>query len=518
MDEPQLQLLLEVRSKADRLVRPVTIALAPPQVAARAPDPKPASPPPAKAPAVADPEQSRPPSSREELFGLSEKPAAAPPSSREELFGLTEKQPPAAASREELFGVAPAPGATEPEKSVEWRGFIQNYTAYDYKEPSHWSRGVVRTQLGALGGGGNFKWRATVRLDVDPVYAGSDFYPSAVRKDQRRDFFLRETYFDTRLAGLDLRIGKQNIVWGEMVGLFFADVVSARDQRDFILPDFEIIRIPQWAVRAERFGDNTHAELIWLPSPEVDEIGQPGAEFYPLPVPQSAGFAQRFTDPVRPARNLRNSNLGLRASMLRSGWDLSAFYYRSTDVSPTFYREVVPSPTPTVVFVPRHDRIWQIGGTLGKDFGPTVAKAEVIYTSGRKHPVNRLTEPGAVIPQDTLDYVVGLDFTLGTDTRLNLQYFERVFFDYDPDLLQERREGGVSLLLAGKIGGSLEPELLIIQSVNHSDRLIRTKLGWIPATNWRLTFGIDVFAGPATGLFGRFQDNDRGYVEVRRDF
>jgi hypothetical protein len=355
-------------------------------------------------------------------------------------------------------------------------------------------------------------------MDLDPVYAGSDFYPPEVRRDQRRDFFLRETYVDIPAGGLELRLGKQNIVWGEMVGLFFADVVSARDQRDFILPDFEIIRIPQWAVRAEHFGENYHAEAIWLPYPEVDILGKPGAEFYPFQDPPPAGFAQQFDNPVRRPHNTRNSNFGLRGSTVRSGWDVSAFYYRSTDVNPTFYREVVLAPVPTLVFTPRHERIWQVGGTLGKDLGPTVLKAEVIYASGRKFNVTRLSEATGVVPQDTLDYAVGLDFTLGRDTRLNLQVFQRFFSDHDPDLVHEKHEDGVTLLLAGKLGASWEPELLLIHSLNRRDRLVRTRLGWIPERNWRVTFGVDVFTGPPTGFFGRFDGNDRAYVEVRRDF
>jgi hypothetical protein len=303
-----------------------------------------------------------------------------------------------------------------------------------------------------------------------------------------------------------------------MVGLFFADVVSARDQRDFILPEFDILRIPQWALRAERFGEGYHAELIWLPYPEVDLIGKPGAEFYPWQQAAPAGFAQQFNNPERRPHNTRNSNLGLRASTVRGGWDLSAFYYRSTDVNPTFYREVVLAPTPVVVFTPRHERIAQIGGTLGKDLGATVLKAEVIYASGRKFNVTRLDEPTGVVAQDTLDYVVGLDFTLGSDTRLNLQYFQRHFLKHDPDLVFDRHEGGVTLLLSGKLGGGWEPELLVIQSLNRRDRLVRPRLGWIPERNWRVTFGVDVFTGPPTGFFGRFDGNDRAYLEVRRDF
>src|SRR5207248_3285886 len=90
--------------------------------------------------------------------------------------------------------------------------------------------------------------------------------------------------------------------------------------------------------------------------------------------------------------------------------------------------------------------------------------------------------------------------------------------NWDQDLsFQDRREGGVSVLVSGKVA-SLTPEVLIIQSVNHNDRLARWKLGWSAARNWRLTMGVDVFHGPATGLFGRFDDRDRVYGEARYDF
>lgn len=426
-------------------------------------------------------------------------------------------------SREELFGVSKPEAAAKSEaKPLEWHGYVSNYTAYDYTDPTHWSRGVFRAQVGTEGGssglGGGLKWKITARLDADPVYASSNFYPPDVREDQRVNLLLRETYIDTGAGNFSLRLGKQNIVWGEMVGLFFADVVSARDLRDFILPDFETIRIPQWAARGEYYGENSHLEVIWLPYPDVDNIGKPGAEFYPFQIPPPAGFSQQFNNEVRPERTLSNTNYGLRASTLQGGWDLSAFYYRSTDASPTFYREVTLTPTPTLIYTPRHDRIWQAGGTLAKAFESVVAKAEIVYASGRSYNVTRLSEPTGVVPQDTLDYVLGVDFTLPRETRLNLQYFERVFYNHDPDLLYDRREGGVSLLLSGAAGARIQPELFIIQSVNRRDRMVRASVGFVPAVNWRLTTGLAIFTGPVTGFFGRFNADDRVYVELRRDY
>lgn len=80
---------------------------------------------------------------------------------------------------------------------------------------------------------------------MDPVYFASNCYLSVVKQNQRLDAIWRENYVDVSVGDWDFRVGAQNIVWGEVVGLFFADVVSARDEHEFLLPSFDIIQIPQ---------------------------------------------------------------------------------------------------------------------------------------------------------------------------------------------------------------------------------------------------------------------------------
>src|SRR5688500_3838920 len=149
-----------------------------------------------------------------------------------------------------------------------------------------------------------------------------------------------------------------------------------------------------------------HTEVVWIPVPTFDEIGRPGADFYPGPLRGMANFLPED----RSGRNVGNSNYGVRLSQLKNGWDLSAFYYHSIDASQTFYR--VSGPTEPLVFQARHDPIDQFGGTLAKDFGSVVLKGELIYTDGRKFNVARPTAENGLIRQNTLDYVLGLDFTL----------------------------------------------------------------------------------------------------------
>ena len=219
-------------------------------------------------------------------------------------------------------------------------GFLDALGAYTYASPAHWSRAVGRLQLTGQGElTDQVKWKIGGRIDVDPVYFSSNFYLDPVKQNQRFSAIWGENYLDFPAGDWDFRVGAQNIVWGEVVGLFFADVVSARDMREFLLPSFDIIRIPQWAGRAEYFAGDSHAEFVWIPVPTFDRIGKPGADFYPgpLPSPTPSDVAALFQVPERPARNLSNSSYGVRANTLAAGWDIAAFYYRSFSAEPTFY-------------------------------------------------------------------------------------------------------------------------------------------------------------------------------------
>ena len=359
------------------------------------------------------------------------------------------------------------------------------------------------------------KWKLGARFDYDAVYSINDFYNSDVAKNQRFNAELRENYLDYSAGDWDFRLGRQNVVWGDMVGLFFADVVSARDQREFILPDFDQMRIPQWAARAEYFANDFHAEILWIPVASYDNIGKPSAEFYPnQPVPP--GFTAQYRQELRPERNADNMNYGLRLSTLKNGWDLSGFYYRSSDINPTFYRDPIVSTT--VSYQARHDRIHQFGSTIAKDFGDVVLKGEAVYTRGRSFSVLNAMDSDGVAQQNTLDWAAGLDFTLPPNSRLNVQVFQRQFFGYNQDIIPDKHENGYSLLFNTKFFNNWEAQALLISSINRTDWLFRPRVTWNFERNWRLLVGADVFKGPPLGMFGRYDQQDRVYSEVRYSF
>ncbi|MEP7062452.1 MAG: DUF1302 family protein [Betaproteobacteria bacterium] len=450
--------------------------------------------------------------------------SAADPITRDELFGITapaaapDTAPPADAapkSREDLF----AEPAT---KAVRVSGFLEGLGAYTYADPTHWSRAVGRLQLTAQGDlGGGVRWKASGRIDADPIYLNSGFYPAAVKRDQRFDAFWRENYLDFSSGDWDFRVGAQQIVWGEVVGLYFADVVSARDMREFLLPSFDVMRIPQWAARAEYTAGDAHLEFIYIPVPAFDIIGKPGSEFYPVPLPSPipSDVADLFDDPQRPARTLANGNFGMRANTVLAGWDMSAFYYRSFSTSPTFYRVAGGDALQPFRFEPRYDRIWQAGGTVSQDLGPAVLRGEAVYTHGHNFALSNLQSTEDTVQRQTLDYIVSLEWALPLDTRVNVQGFQRIYSGGSSDGIAIVNDGfGASVFVSTKLTPTLEPQILWIRNFRDGGEIIRPRLNWNAARNLMVSVGVDIFSGSTDTFFGRYGNRDRVYTEARLDF
>jgi len=398
-------------------------------------------------------------------------------------------------------------------------GHFQSALAYTVAQPDHWSK-IKNTLALALERefSDDIKLKVSGRFSYDGAYDASNFYPERVRRDQRFDGLFHETYLDMGFNDWNIRLGRQNIIWGEVVGLFFADVVSAKDLREFLIPEFDYIRIPQWAARAEYFTGDFKAEAIWIPYMTYDRIGKPGSDFYPIPLTGPPGFGVHVRSERTP-HSLRDSAFGLRTSYLVKGWDLAAFYFGSVDANPTFFRSTVFIPGPTISYRPDHERIHQAGVTASKDVGSFIVKGEAIYTWNRFFSVTRASDADGVVRQNFLDYILSAEFPLPMESRLNLQFFQRIFTNHDPDIVPRTVESGASLFASTKLfNEKVEPEFLLIHSLNQIDWMARFKINWYFAQNWRLVAGTAFMGGRKLGLFGRFDKQDRVFTELRYTF
>jgi hypothetical protein len=491
-----------------------------------APAPPPASPAPERAaPApAATPAPTLPAPAREPEGPLAARDATAP-----QTAPPTEAAPPGAAADVPIPPPPPPPALNLPSESAPGApaeafrlfGYDQVEGAYTTPEPAHGSKFRNLLEIGASGSiSESLHWKVSGRFWYDAIYDITHFYPQRVEDDAKWFYGFRETYLDASLGEFDVRLGRQQIVWGEVVGLFFADVVSARELHEFLARDLEFIRIPQWALRIEWTKGNFHAEAIGIPYMSYDRIGVPGSDFYPSPPPPPPGANQVILGEVFPAHTFANSSYGARFSLLTGGFDMAAYYYNSVDASAAFARTIVPGDAPTFVYRPDHARIWQAGFTVGKDVGTVVLKGEAVYTSGQRLPVTRLDDADGLVKQNTVDAIVAVEYPFAEGWRVNAQLFTRAIPDRDPDLFAAPGfDPGGSLDVSGKaFDDRLEAEVLGVTSFKDQGWMARFKLFWNFGRHLRLGLGADLFGGPGTGFFGRYKQSKRVISEVRYTF
>jgi hypothetical protein len=102
---------------------------------------------------------------------------------------------------------------------------------------------------------------------------------------------------------------------------------------------------------------------------------------------------------------------------------------------------------------------------------------------------------------------------------VNVQGFQRVFFGGSASDFTVKADGfGASLFVSTKLTSTLEPQLLWIQNFKDAGGMIRPRLNWIAAKSTVVGVGVDIFTGSGDGFFGRYNNRDRAYVEVRCDF
>ncbi len=369
----------------------------------------------------------------------------------------------------------------------------------------------------------HYKLRIGGRGWVDAVYDLTDQYPKPVVTNMRAEALLRDAYLDITYPYVNIRVGHQQIVWGEALGQFFGDVVTPKDLREFFLPSFEDIRLPIWAIDLQyNFVPNANLELVLSPDRTVNKFALPGSDFA-FRIPSEPGVEEVLLRDNRPGTDFKSWNAGLRASWLVSGWDLAAFYYTSADHLPALAKTVaVDSLTgaPLVLIDPVHERIHNLAATFSKGIGSSmIARGEFVYTAGRLFNTKTPTVNRGLEDKGQLRYVLGFDYDVGGHLLLNSEFQQEAILGSTGNIADQKLRTWMFLRLSSHfLDNKLNPQLIVIVGLDGGDTHFGPRLSYNVADTVNLTWGADVFSGPANQLYGQFDGQDRVFMNTQWKF
>ena len=400
--------------------------------------------------------------------------------------------------------------------SIDFGGYVRNYTGILF---NNLQDGTSDNDFASVQN--TFDLKADYSGDRADLHAEGYVYADG---DTTLSAGIRELYFDLYSDSLDLRIGKQQIIWGKGDGVFITDVVSPKDMSKFIIPDFDEIRLGVTALKADYYLGNFAFEGVWIPVftpnilPAQDSLWAVSMDF-PTGVEPSLSTAL-------PSTTLENSEGFAKVSYMGSAFDFELMGGTMFDDAPTGHVTPVNlASTPKLVDVTKeYQRLLMGGGSFSTEIAGVVMKGEGAYYSGKAFnmsPEALLADLGSggdgTIEKDAIHYMVGADYVIA-GVNLGVQFIQEYILDYNSKINNDEFNSTMTFLTAKNfMDDSLELKFFGYYGLNNEDALLRFSAGYSVTEGMLLTAGVDIFIGD-TGYFGQYDANDLGYIQAKYSF
>jgi len=374
------------------------------------------------------------------------------------------------------------------------------------------ANGYVRSKVGALIDGGDY-FVAENALDLRLSYTLGDasLYANPVLYEQDGAVLpvdLREAYIDLRGDVLDVRVGKQQIIWGKGDGVFITDIVSPKDLSRFLIPDFEELRL---AVTGARFNLHTGTQgldMVWLPwfTPSVTPGGiwAPAMPFATTPTIQPGSL---------PGMSLQNGEYFARYSWMGSSLDLSlmgGWFWNDTPV----FKVVSLGP---LTVKPEYYQLAAGGYAVSGALGPFILRSEGAFYSNKRFQGSPMVYPDGYAEKNEIQYLVGTDFSVA-GYNFGLQFIQDIIIDHEADMVDDAVKNTATFVAARTfLRDTLTVEVFTYVGFAAPDAFIKPKVTWDAADGLEIFAGAYLFLGDS-GDFGQYDANDGVYAGAKLSF
>ena len=349
-------------------------------------------------------------------------------------------------------------------------------------------------------------WRARLTghawLDFAYKANGRKDYPSEFLNEYEREASLGEFFLQGPLTeSLDLKLGRQIVVWGRSDFLRVTDILNPIDNRLPGMTDIRDLRLPVAMARLDLYAAPWSASIIAIPERRFDKTPLPGSDFLP-------GTA------ALPPRDSPDDTLGAPEAALAitgtfPGWDAS-FYFANVYDSRPHLEATRAGPRR------RHSRAWMVGAAGSAVFGSWLLKGEVAAFEGLRY---------STVPEQRfrrLTALAGAEYSGFVNTALSLEASNSHILDFDARLAalpddRRRNELTTALRISRRFrNDTIEATLVALafgEAGNHGAlQRLQVSYQWTDAVE--MTTGLVLYSAGDQAPFRGIGENDRFFLRI----
>ena len=385
---------------------------------------------------------------------------------------------------------------------IQVKGFLDTYHAARTEGKADWmasrtrARGEVKLEKGA----------ASLFVSMNATY-------NAILKD-RTGLELREAYLAYAKGNLDLRVGRQIVVWGVADALRLTDCVSPCDYTEFLAQDYDDIRMPVNALRTR---------YTWR-SVTFEAICNPVADFFILPTDRHNPWALTLPsaplpytidlESCKPEKRLRNMEYGGRITTNLSGIDFSLSVLRTWNKMPALSLTVSDNGKSLLV-KGEYRRMTMLGADCSLPVGQFVLRGEAAcyFDEAQSRGVGK-----DVVCRNTYNILAGVDWYPGDDWNFSAQYCHK-YTAGSLDGLSVYRHAGLATARLSKelLRNTLKLSSFAYIDVANGGVFNRISASYALNDQIELTTGYDFFHADK-GKFAMYKQNSEVWLKAKYSF
>ncbi len=357
-------------------------------------------------------------------------------------------------------------------------------------------------------------WQALIsgKGSYDFAYGinGRDEFTDDVLDNYEKEIELGETYVLGSLTdSLDIKAGRQIVVWGKSDNIRVTDVLNPLDMREPGLTDIEDLRLPVTMTRLDYYIGHWSLTGIAVHEIRFNKKPEYGSDFYPTETP--------LPHENKPKSCAANTEFAVAVNGIFSGWDISFYWADIYDDMP--HMELVSSGLSPQIEM-KHARLKMYGTAFNIAVGNWLFKTEAAYFDS----IEFFNAPDKKYSRT--DVLAGVEYSGFKDTTVSIEAVNRHINDFDtvlkqpPDEAQEDEFQWVVRLTRDFLNETLTLTLLTSTygTTGQDGAFQRFSLEYDLTDAILIRGGVVFYQSGDKGKFKNIGDNDRLFLEFRYSF